>query len=152
MMLELAKTIARRFEGKRLKTYLCPAGYPTIGFGHRCSPDQPPISEDQAEALLDSDMAGSYRQAVSYCKPLANSVEARQAAIADFVFNLGASRWKSSTFRRRVIQGKWDEAARECRKWVMGGGRKLPGLVLRREAEVALILKNESGEKMAGTS
>lgn len=27
----------------------------------------------------------------------------------------------------------------ELRKWVMGGGRKLPGLVLRREAEIALV-------------
>ncbi len=138
--LDLAKGIARRFEGLRLVRYLCPAGYPTIGYGHRCGADQPPIDETKAEALLEADMLASHRQAVRHCRQLAAADYGKQAAIADFVFNLGGGRWRSSTFRRRVEQGNWEEAAKECRRWVNGGGRKLSGLVLRREAEVALML------------
>ncbi|SHO52823.1 lysozyme [Desulfopila aestuarii] len=139
-MLELAKGLARRFEGVRLVRYLCPAGYPTIGYGHRCAPDQPPIDETEAEILLENDMLASYHQGVKHCRQLIDADNGKQAAIADFVFNLGSGRWRSSTFRRRVQDGDWDAAAAECRRWVHGGGRKLPGLVLRREAEVALML------------
>jgi lysozyme len=33
----------------------------------------------------------------------------------------------------------WGNAALELRKWVHGGGRVLPGLVARRQAEIALM-------------
>lgn len=141
-MLELAKQLARRFEGLRLTRYICPAGYPTIGYGHRCAADQPPIDEARAEALLEADMLDSYRQAVQHCSPLAETDAGKQAAIADWVFNLGGGRWRSSTFRKKVQAGDWEAAAAECRRWVHGGGRRLPGLVLRREAEVALMRAN----------
>ena len=48
---------------------------------------------------------------------------------------------KNSTLRRRVNEGRWDEVPAEFRKWNRGGGRVLRGLVLRREAEVALIVE-----------
>lgn len=141
-MLQLAKGLARRFEGLRLVRYLCPAGYPTIGYGHRCAVDQASISEAEAEGMLDTDMLASHAQAVRYCQPLAEADACKQAAVADWVFNLGSGRWRSSTFRRRVQAGDWQAAADECRRWVHGGGRKLPGLVLRREAEVALMMQD----------
>ena len=47
---------------------------------------------------------------------------------------------KRKTLRKRVDAQDWQGAARELRKWVFGGGRKLPGLVLRREAEAQRIL------------
>ncbi len=71
---------------------------------------------------------------------LATEPEARLAAIVDFTFNLGAGRLQTSTLRRRVNQRDWPAAARELRRWVHSGGRVLPGLVVRREAEVALVL------------
>ena len=63
----------------------------------------------------------------------------RLAAIADFAYNLGLGRLKASTLRRRLNEGDMEGAKVELRKWVNGGGRKLPGLVLRREAEAALL-------------
>jgi lysozyme len=63
----------------------------------------------------------------------------RLAAVADFAYNLGLTRLKASTLRRRVLADDWDGACDELRKWTRGGGRVLPGLVLRRAAEVALI-------------
>lgn len=46
----------KKHEGLRLKVYLCPAGYPTIGYGHRCNSDHPPITEAEAEEYLRQDV------------------------------------------------------------------------------------------------
>jgi lysozyme len=74
---------------------------------------------------------------------LAAEPEGRLAAIVDFTFNLGAWRLQTSTLRRRVNQREWNAAGRELRRWVFGGGKVLPGLVSRREAEAALLLPLE---------
>ncbi len=73
---------------------------------------------------------------------LATEPEGRLAAIVDFTFNLGAGRLQTSTLRRRVNQRDWSAAASELRRWVDGGGKVLPGLAARREAEVALLRLN----------
>lgn len=65
---------------------------------------------------------------------------ARLAAITDFTFNLGAGRLQTSTLRRRINERNWEEAGDELLRWTRGGGRVLPGLVRRREAERALLL------------
>jgi lysozyme len=61
------------------------------------------------------------------------------AAVSDFTFNLGAGKLRASTLRRRLLAEDWEGAPHELRKWVFGGGKKLPGLVRRRAAEAALI-------------
>lgn len=71
---------------------------------------------------------------------LATQPERQLAAIVDFTFNLGAGRLQASTLRRRVNQLAWGAAAVELHRWVYGGGRVLPGLVVRRQAEVDLLL------------
>jgi len=60
-------------------------------------------------------------------------------AICDFVFNLGAGRLQSSTLRRKINTEEWDDVPYELSRWVYGGGKKLRGLVLRREAESAFF-------------
>lgn len=135
--------LIRRFEGLRLKPYLCPAGIPTIGYGHTgadVSLGMAPIDAATAEALLQRDVARFVRAALSLSPILAASPD-KLAAIADFCFNLGTGRYKASTLKRKVDAGDWDAAAEQLGKWVMGGGRKLPGLVARRAAEAALLLK-----------
>ena len=82
------------------------------------------------------------RTTLRYCPVLATEPEGRLAAIVDFTFNLGGGRLQTSTLRRRVNQRDWAAAAMELRRWVYGGGRVLPGLVARREAEVPLILRS----------
>jgi len=74
-----------------------------------------------------------------YCPVLATEPEGRLAAIVDFTFNLGAGRLQTSTLRRRVNQRDWIAAATELRRWIYGGGKVLPGLVTRREAEIRLL-------------
>ncbi len=145
---QAAIALAKRFEGfcrvpkndpGRAYPYICPAGYWTIGYGHLCDPKHPPITRVEGETYLEADMADAIRATLRYCPVLATEPQRRLAAIVDFTFNLGAGRLQASTLRRRINQRDWTGAARELRRWVYGGGRTLPGLVLRREAEAVLI-------------
>lgn len=140
--------LAKRFEGfhraprtdpGRAYPYLCPAGYWTIGYGHLCDPAHPPIDEAQAEEYLMQDSQAALKATLRYCPVLVTEPEGRLAAIVDFTVNLGGGRLQSSTLRRRVNQRDWSGAATELRRWVYGGGKILPGLVARREAEVTLV-------------
>lgn len=137
--------LVKRFEGFERKVkrgieisavpYICPAGFWTIGYGHLCDPKHPPITEAEAEVYLARDLRTALAATLRYCPVLATEPEERLAAIVDFTFNLGPGRLQTSTLRRRVNQQDWVAAAQELRRWVYGGGKVLPGLVARREAE-----------------
>ena len=146
---QAAIVLAKRFEGfcrvpksdpDCAYPYVCPAGFWTIGYGHLCDAKHPPITMEEGEAYLAADMADALRATLRYCPVLATESESRLAAIVDFTFNLGAGRLQTSTLRRRINQRDWASSAVELRRWVYGGGVVLPGLVIRREAEVALVL------------
>ncbi|MFZ2738452.1 MAG: lysozyme [Burkholderiaceae bacterium] len=146
---QAAIDLAKRFEGfhrvpkadpGRAHPYICPAGFWTIGFGHLCNATHLPITEAEAEAYLAHDLQTALAATLRYCPVLATEPEERLAAIVDFTFNLGAGRLQTSTLRRRVNQCDWSGAAKELRRWVYGGGVVFPGLVIRREAEVTLLL------------
>lgn len=141
----VAAALARVFEGLYLTPYLCPAGVATIGYGATYYEDgtrvqltDPPITRARAEALLLWMVRTVYLPAVLRLCPAVDNPQ-RLAALIDFTFNLGAGALKGSTLRKRVNEGDWDAVPAELRKWNRGGGRVLRGLVLRREAEVALI-------------
>ena len=141
--------LAKRFEGfhrvpkqdpGHAHPYLCPAGYWTIGYGHLCAPEQPPITEAMGEAYLAADLQIALLATLTYCPVLASEPEGRLAAIVDFTFNLGAGRLQTSTLRRKINQRDWYSSAYELGRWVRGGGRILNGLVARRMAERQLLL------------
>ena len=132
-----------RADPDRAHPYVCPAGFWTIGYGHLCDPTHPPISGDEAESYLGRDLVTALDATLRFCPVLATVPEGRLAAIVDLTFNLGAGRLQTSTLRRRVNQRDWAAANSELRRWVYGGGRVLPGLVARREAEY-LILNGRS--------
>ena len=145
---QAAIDLAKRFEGfcrvpksdpDRAYPYVCPAGFWTIGYGHLCDAKHLPITMEEGEAYLTADMEYALRATLRFCPVLATEPEGRLAAIADFTFNLGAGRLQTSTLRRRINQTDWAGAALELRKWVHGGGRALPGLVARRQAEISLL-------------
>ena len=133
--------LIRRFEGLRLKPYLDAVGVPTVGYGHT-GPDvslrSPPVTPSVADALMHEDAQKAILSALKASPELAGQ-EDRISAIADFIFNLGGTRYRASTLRRKIGAGEWAEAQDEIRKWVWAGGRKLPGLVLRRAAEANLL-------------
>ena len=147
-MIELAILVAmalmRRFEGLYLMPYLCSAGVPTIGYGATYYEDgtrvtlfDAAITKERAEALLVWMVRTVYLPQVMRLCPGINNPN-RLAALIDFTFNLGGSALKNSSLRRKVNAGMWSAVPTELRKWVMAAGRRLRGLVIRREADAAL--------------
>jgi lysozyme len=97
-----------------------------------------PISRAAADRLLIRMIENTYMPPVITLCPGADT-PGRLAALTDFAFNCGVGALKASTLRRKVNAGDWDAVPAELMKWVNGGGRRLPGLVRRREAEVAIL-------------
>ncbi|WP_407041945.1 lysozyme, partial [Candidatus Liberibacter solanacearum] len=100
------------------------------------------ITEKQANELLIQDVSKTLVQVFKSYPILINAGENRISAIGDFVFNLGIGRYRNSTLRKCVDAEDWMNASHEIRKWVFAGGKKLNGLVLRREIEAELLLKS----------
>jgi len=145
LAIEVAQALIRRWEGCYLRPYLCPAGVPTIGYGAtyyedgtRVALTDDPISKERAEALLVWMVKTKYLPPVLKLCPGIDNPD-RLAAIIDFTFNLGATNLKVSTLRKRINKGEWEKVPKELRKWVWAGGKKLKGLMKRREAEIKLL-------------
>lgn len=145
-MLQFLLPIIKRFEGLHRKVgalvypYLCPAGKPTRGWGVLVdSLNVPPITVEEANAELERLAPGYFELTCRESPVLRTAAPEIQAAIADFVYNLGIGKYRSSTLRRRVDAQDWEACCVEISKWTRGGGRVLPGLVARCEARCRLI-------------
>lgn len=143
---EVAAGLCRPFEGLRLKPYICPAGYPTIGYGTVYKPDgtkvtmeDPPITKETAEKWLVHELRNNYVAGVLKASPHLAAHPKVLGALGDFAYNLGVPRYRASTLRRKIAEKDWDGAKDELMKWTRGGGRVLPGLLRRRQAECALL-------------
>lgn len=119
--------------------YLCPAGFWTRGYGVLCDKNASAITLEQGEAELAAILPRYMAEAIRYSPRLLTESEGRLTAISDFIFNLGPGRYAASTLRRKVNSGLWGDARAELLKWVWGGGKRLPGLVVRREIEASLL-------------
>lgn len=129
----------RRFicahEGRRLNVYPDVAGRPTIGVGHLCrSFDEYPngISEDECERLFISDLqwVAAEVSAVSHRGPLRQH---EFDAVADFVFNIGGTRFRKSAVATAIKQGG-DTAPIHFFSWTKAGGVRHKSLLSRRHA------------------
>ena len=131
--------LIKRFEGFSSRSYICPAGHPTIGYGHLVRADESfeeGVSKEEAEALLRRDTASAERSVLRLINvPL---TDGQFDALVSFTFNLGGGALQRSTLRRKINRKAHDEVPAEFRRWVFAGGRRLKGLVRRREAEAVL--------------
>ena len=142
---EYAEEVLKEHEGLRLKTYRCPSGVLTIGYGHtkNVKPGDVINKEtahrffvedvEEVEKLLDAER---YSTALS---------QGQYDALVSFIFNLGWSKFRSSTLRKKLLCNVDDlTIPDEFRRWVYGtdpktGAKvKLPGLVKRREWEAQM--------------
>lgn len=134
--------LVKEFEGLRLKSYRCPAGIWTIGYGHTSSAGAPTvdsgleITKEEAEAILRRDMV-QYEDGVKKLVKVELS-QGQFDALVDFAYNAGVGALAKSTLLKKVNAEKFDEVPAEFMKWTRGGGKELPGLVRRRRAEVKL--------------
>lgn len=143
---DLAAPLIREFEGLRLRAYQCSAGVWTIGYGHTGDVqmgDQ--ITEERAEQLLRHDMQWAIETAERISEMAPQPLTTAQiAALTSWIFNVGSTAaLKSQAVTGRIKAGDTDGAARGLLLWVKAGGRKLAGLVRRREAERQLFLSED---------
>lgn len=142
--------LIKRFEGLRLAAYLCPAGIPTIGYGHTGDVKiGQRITEHQADVILQADLE-RFEEIIE--KAVRVKLNANQhAALVSLVFNVGPGKkgirdglvelksGKPSSLLRFLNEGQFNAAAAQFSKWIHAGGKVLPGLVKRRAAEAALF-------------
>ena len=141
---QAGQALIKKWEGFSLTPYICPAGLPTIGWGHVISAADAAkyaggITEEAANALFALDVRIAERGVASL---ITAPLTANQfAALVSFTFNLGAGRLRASTLRRKINARDYQNAADEFSRWVFAGGRKLTGLVRRRAEEKELFCK-----------
>jgi len=132
-------SLIRRFEGFSPYTYLDSAGKPTIAFGHlikRGEVFEEPITSQQAQTLLENDLkaaVGGVNKAVK--------VQMRQNqfdGLSSFAFNVGTGTLQKSTLLKKVNAGKDVEVPPQFLRYSYAGGKRLNGLVVRRQAEANL--------------
>ena len=158
--------LMHRFEGFRNKPYLCPAHIWTIGYGHVLYQEQirlpvvrvegknipmirkemPMRAEDnraftktEIDELFRADV-GTFERGVLRLVPGVVGRQGAFDALVSISFNFGLGNLQRSTIRMRANRDDWEGAAEAFRVWTKGGGKVLPGLVKRREAEIALFL------------
>ena len=131
--------LIKRFEGFSRTVYVCPAGYPTIGYGHVVKSDEDftvGIDAEQADELLRQDAGIAERAILRLINvPL---TDGQFDALVSFTYNLGGGALQRSTLRRKVNRENHTEVPEQFLRWVWAGGRQLKGLIRRRAAESQL--------------
>lgn len=138
-VLEESLKIIQRFEGLRLKAYLDVVGVWTCGWGST-GPDITPTTiwtREQADARLTRDVLIF---SVGVQTLMTGISDYQLVAMIDFAYNLGLTRLKASTLRRKFLRRDIQGTADEFKKWTHAGGKVLPALVFRREIERTLFL------------
>jgi lysozyme len=133
--------LLKKFEGCRLTSYRCPANVCTIGYGHTSAAGSPTvvdnmkITQKQADDILRQDLV-KYETGVHnmVTQPISQN---QFDVLVDFAYNAGIGNLKSSTLLKKVNAGQFDAVPAELMKWTKGGGKVLPGLIRRRQAESA---------------
>jgi lysozyme len=135
---EQGLALIKRFEGLRLSAYRCPSGVWTIGYGHTggvAGDDM--IDEAGADAYLREDV----KMAVAAINDLliVPLTQNQFDVLVSFTFNCGVGALRKSTLLRLLNTDNYDAVPDQLMRWTKGaGGKILPGLILRRKAEVEL--------------
>ena len=136
-----------KFEGLKLKPYLCSAKVPTIGFGStryengvKVKLSDPEITKERAIQLFANTLT-QYEEAVDdYTTDKVNQNQFN--ALVSFCYNVGANALKNSTLLKIVNTNINSEQIKEqFLKWVKANGKTIQGLVNRRNAESELYYK-----------
>ena len=124
--------LIKNFEGLRLSAYKCPAGVPTIGYGHTKNVKMGDvITPDIADFYLYEDLQSSVKAVNEYDK-IYNFTQNEFDALVSFAFNCGKGNLTKLTgkgTRNKALIGQ------KILEYNKAGGKVLNGLVRRRQAE-----------------
>jgi lysozyme len=135
--------LIKKFEGCKLKAYLCPAGVWTIGFGNTYYLDGSKvvrgqqINQNEANILL-AKLLPKYEAIVN--KNIKVALNQNQYdALVSFCWNCGSSQKLFNLINQKatneVIYNWW------INHYITGGGKLLQGLINRRKIEAELFIK-----------
>ena len=142
---EKGYALIRELEGFKADAYLDTGGVWTIGFGTIKYPNGTRVrkgdtcTQGQAEVWLKNDSAW-----VDACldKHIKVSVTQNQFdALASFVYNIGETAFIKSTILTLINQNSMATAASQFDRWVFDNGKRIQGLVNRRNKEKELFEK-----------
>lgn len=153
-MSERGKRLLAEWEGSKPHVYLDVKGLPTIGVGHLLTKDELTsgklyikgvaldhrngLTAQQAIDLLEQDL-------IEFENTITGAVvvplnQNQFDALVSFSFNVGSTAFTNSTLLKLLNQGLYQEVPAQLRRWVYGANKVIPGLVNRREKEIALWL------------
>jgi lysozyme len=143
-----AINLIKKFEKFSPKSYLCPAGVPTIGYGSTMWTDGSKVKLGQTVTLQDAEklMAFFLANVIHF---IPNNVNQNQFdALSSFLYNVGPGNFRKSELLKMVKQNPDNELIRdEFMKWKLHrkNGNLVPsnGLINRRKAEIELYFKDE---------
>lgn len=127
------------FEGYREYAYKDVAGVPTIGYGTTKGVKiGDKTTRQEAKAFLVRDTSGMAKQMQTLIKvPL---YQHEWDSLLSFTYNVGIGNFRSSTLLKKLNQGDYAGACAQLKRWTYAGGRKVKGLVNRREAEYRMCM------------
>jgi lysozyme len=139
--------LIKQFEGFKDYVYMCPAGLPTIGYGHvidsksvALTKAAPRITREKAEQLLKNDVKEAENAINSSVK--VNISQGQFNALVSLIYNWGAYNFKISLGLRKLNAGDYGGAADEFFSKVRGivniDSKFSNGLYRRRQAELEL--------------
>jgi lysozyme len=134
--------LIKKFEGCKLKSYKCPAGVWTIGYGHTEDVKEGDIvSPQEADKLLRADV-------FKFEEYVADNVTVKLTqnqfdALVTWTFNLGVGNLRNSTMLKKLNNADYTSVPFEMKRWNKAGGKTLDGLVRRRQAESLLFESKE---------
>jgi lysozyme len=123
------------WEGFRSTAYIpIPGDVPTIGFGTthgvKMGDTIDPVKALQRKISDISKFEGALKQCVTV--PLHQREYDSYLSLA---YNIGPTAFCNSTLVRLLNQGQYEEACKQILRWDRAGGRVVPGLTNRRQAE-----------------
>lgn len=134
-------SMIQQHEGLSYGVYLDPVGIPTVCWGHMDTRLKvgTRYSRKECEKFLLEDTRSAQQAVRDLVKvPL---TQGQFDALVSLVFNIGRTAFSRSTLLRKLNQEDYEGAAAEFPRWVYAKGKKLPGLVTRRNDEMELFLR-----------
>ena len=139
--------LIKKFEGFRSESYQYSVGIWTVGYGSTMWPDGKKVQPGQrmtiqeAEAVMTWELDRKGKVILSGL-PTTNINQNQYDALLSFAYNLGVGALLKSTLFKKLKVNPTDPSIRtEFMRWVNAGGKRLTGLVRRREAEANLYFK-----------
>jgi lysozyme len=94
---------------------------------------------DRCKAALVSKLDKARGAVCVLSPPRVNWPAGALDALTDFVYNEGSGNYQGSTVRKCVLAGDWEGVKAHLLDWEFAGGKRLGGLITRREGEAAMI-------------